>query len=768
MQFKVLDIFNMKRIITAFACLVLFGLQAQTNREQYAAKLSSEYRFAEALPVWEELSSLELKKTAPKLSVLRKTVEAAYASEAYSKAMYWSGKLTKKSKFQGDWIMYMKAVKYMNKPDRVSAILDSALNLCSDKDQLLNIKDNLPLFYSNVKDSSEYQIRKYHESDKGEVYGAFPNPKGGILFVSNEYNHVAVNRNYPRTGQYYSDVAFYDSIESTKTYKFYQKPFWIDFFYKNRWRDYDKTRAHDGPVSFNPDNTMMFVTTNYNEKDKEDSLKYRRLKQLAFYADGDVLTPVDFPFNSIQFSTGHAIMDAKGTVYFVSNRPGSMIKSLVRDSNNRIVDTIYSSDIWKTTFDFDTEEWSAPVNLGDKVNTSEDELFPFISNWGNLYFSSHGWNSIGGLDVFVSELDGNEPTHIGAPLNSAADDFSYYVDEETGKGYFSSNRESFVDKIYAFNKPVFKADLKVNLADCKGNGIKSQIIMITDLQSNKMSEIVTNDKGQSEAFELVKNHEYRIAFKGTSTFTADTALFKATEPVSSMVNLTSYFKQYFNKLTVTKEVTEDLSEILLDIYRKDGNVIQMKISSGASYIWNSQGANAVDSILMTSVNCEKETFVVPKVETGNCVDTIPYNVALKSVSEENFLRLEYVLYNFDKSFLRPEGKAELDKLVNFLNSNPNVMRVELESHTDSRGSDKYNLKLSQRRAKSCYDYLISKGISKNRIKTKGFGETKLKNECSNGVYCTKEKHQANRRTELILVTKDNAILDNNKLEDRQN
>jgi outer membrane protein OmpA-like peptidoglycan-associated protein len=127
-----------------------------------------------------------------------------------------------------------------------------------------------------------------------------------------------------------------------------------------------------------------------------------------------------------------------------------------------------------------------------------------------------------------------------------------------------------------------------------------------------------------------------------------------------------------------------------------------------------------------------------------------------------------VLYNFDKSFLRPEGKAELDKLVNFLNSNPNVMRVELESHTDSRGSDKYNLKLSQRRAKSCYDYLISKGISKNRIKTKGFGETKLKNECSNGVYCTKEKHQANRRTELILVTKDNAILDNNKLEDRQN
>jgi outer membrane protein OmpA-like peptidoglycan-associated protein len=767
MQFKVLDIFNMKRIITAFACLVVLGVQAQKNRAEYAAKLSSEYRYAEALPVWEELSTLALKKPLLNKVILQKTVEAAYMSEAYSKAVYWSQKLAPKSNDQHDWIMYIKAIKYMNKPGRVSGILDSALVVCTKDDQLIALKERIADFEFNLSDSSDYNIRKYHESERGEVYGAFPYSKGGILFVSNEYNHSAINRNYPRTGQFYSDIAVFDSVEAKKKYKFYQKQFWIDFIYKNQWRDYDRTRAHDGPVSFNAENTMMFVTSNYNEKDKEDSIKFRRLRQLVYYVDGDALTPVEFPFNSIQFATGHATMDAMGTVYFASDRPGSMIKSLVRDSNERIIDTIYSSDVWKTTFDFDTEEWSNPVNLGDKVNTTEDELFPFISTWGNLYFSSYGWNSIGGLDVFVSEMDGMEPTHIGAPLNSAADDFSYYVDEETGKGYFSSNREKFVDKIYAFNKPVFKADLKVNLADCKGKGIKAQKIMITDLKTNKAMEIVTDDKGQSEEFDLVRNHEYQIIYNGTSTFTPDTAMFKATDPGSAMVNLTSYFKQYFNKLTVTKDVTEDLSEILLDVYKKDGKVIQMKIASGGSYVWNSQGVNAVDSILMTSVNCEKQTFAVPVIKTGNCVDTIPYNVALKSVSEENFLRLEYVLYNFDKSFLRPEGKAELDKLVNFLNSNPNVMRVELESHTDSRGSDKYNLKLSQSRARSCYVYLISKGISKNRIKTKGFGETKLKNECSNGVYCTKEKHQANRRTELILVTKENVVLDNNKLEDRQ-
>ena len=237
MQFKVLDIFNMKRIITAFACLVVLGLQAQTNRADYAAKLSLEYRFADALPVWEELSTIELKKPKGNLNVLRSTVHAAYMSEAYGKAAYWSQKLTKTTDIDQDWVVYVNALKYLNQGARVSQLLDSALMKFPSSERLVGLKKSLPMFQSNLTDSSDYQIRLYHEGNGGEVYGAFPNPKGGILFVSNEYNHAAVNRNYPRTGQYYSDVAFYDSIESTKKYKFYQKPFWIDFFYKNQWRD---------------------------------------------------------------------------------------------------------------------------------------------------------------------------------------------------------------------------------------------------------------------------------------------------------------------------------------------------------------------------------------------------------------------------------------------------------------------------------------------------------------------------------------------------
>jgi outer membrane protein OmpA-like peptidoglycan-associated protein len=131
-------------------------------------------------------------------------------------------------------------------------------------------------------------------------------------------------------------------------------------------------------------------------------------------------------------------------------------------------------------------------------------------------------------------------------------------------------------------------------------------------------------------------------------------------------------------------------------------------------------------------------------------------------SADQFVNLDLILYNFDKYFLRPEGKLELDKLVAYMKSHPDL-RVELSSHTDSRGSDKYNLKLSKNRAKSCVDYIISQGIDKKLIKAEGYGETRLVNNCSNGVYCTVEQHQANRRTELKLITPEEIELDNEQL-----
>ena len=128
--------------------------------------------------------------------------------------------------------------------------------------------------------------------------------------------------------------------------------------------------------------------------------------------------------------------------------------------------------------------------------------------------------------------------------------------------------------------------------------------------------------------------------------------------------------------------------------------------------------------------------------------------------------LKNIYYDFDKWDIRSDARPDLDKLLNFLKENPNL-RIELGSHTDSRGNDQYNLRLSQKRAESAVNYLVYRGIEKDRILAVGYGEQKLVNNCSNGVVCTEAQHQRNRRTEFKIIGyyKDGQILSSIPRED---
>jgi outer membrane protein OmpA-like peptidoglycan-associated protein len=114
--------------------------------------------------------------------------------------------------------------------------------------------------------------------------------------------------------------------------------------------------------------------------------------------------------------------------------------------------------------------------------------------------------------------------------------------------------------------------------------------------------------------------------------------------------------------------------------------------------------------------------------------------------------LENIYYDFDKWNIREDAALELDKLVKLLNDNPTIY-IEMGSHTDARGTDQYNLVLSDKRAKATVDYLILKGIDPKRLTWKGYGETVPVNECINKVTCDEDKHQLNRRTEFKVIKK---------------
>ncbi|MFC7526906.1 OmpA family protein [Parapedobacter sp. GCM10030251] len=132
-------------------------------------------------------------------------------------------------------------------------------------------------------------------------------------------------------------------------------------------------------------------------------------------------------------------------------------------------------------------------------------------------------------------------------------------------------------------------------------------------------------------------------------------------------------------------------------------------------------------------------------------DTLEVALLLEPIFEVGrTFELENIYYDFDKHNIRPDAAAVLDELVRTLRDNP-TLRIELSSHTDSRGSDAYNMALSQRRAQSAVDYLVSRGIARERMVARGYGETRLVNGCGNGVPCSREDHQANRRTEVTVL-----------------
>src|SRR5690606_10824499 len=141
----------------------------------------------------------------------------------------------------------------------------------------------------------------------------------------------------------------------------------------------------------------------------------------------------------------------------------------------------------------------------------------------------------------------------------------------------------------------------------------------------------------------------------------------------------------------------------------------------------------IDTALV-SINIELENAVVT-AKTGDDLAHV--------------LDLRPIYFDLDKSNIRRDAKAELEKVVAALNKYPDL-KIDIRSHTDSRAGDAYNLQLSEKRTQSTINYLVKQGIDRNRLSGKGYGETQLLNHCSNGIDCTQEEHQLNRRSEFII------------------
>ncbi|MEI6347426.1 MAG: OmpA family protein [Bacteroidota bacterium] len=266
--------------------------------------------------------------------------------------------------------------------------------------------------------------------------------------------HLSINTNADDFGTcFYKDKIVFSSTQSTKKmfvrkYNWSGKPFWniyvadIDGNQLKTAQIFDKKlngKMHEGPASFSNDGNFMAFTRNYYDMKRKDNVVEL---QICFsnFKDGKWSKPESFKYNNKDYSVGQPCLTANGnTMYFTSDMPGGF----------------GGSDLYKVAKSGDGE-WGNPENLGSKINTECDEMFPFFEEKSNtLFFSSNGHFGLGGLDIFSFSMETpaiGGAKNLGSPFNTQFDDFAFIVNDQKNLGYFSSNRAggSGGDDIYSF------------------------------------------------------------------------------------------------------------------------------------------------------------------------------------------------------------------------------------------------------------------------------------------------------------------------------
>ncbi|SUI97830.1 Photosystem I P700 chlorophyll a apoprotein A2 [Sphingobacterium spiritivorum] len=202
--------------------------------------------------------------------------------------------------------------------------------------------------------------------------------------------------------------------------------------------------------------------------------------------------------------------------------------------------------------------------------------------------------------------------------------------------------------------------------------------------------------------------------------------------------------------TLNKVTSDQLEDVQLTLLDDKGQVVLRRLSDAKGAFTFPVDARTNYRIVAEKIKFHGDSVAVPALYPQKDT-TIRLTLRLQPVIEKgtSFV-LENIYYDLDKYNIREDAKPILNQLVRTMRDNP-TLKIELSSHTDSRATAKYNMKLSQNRAQAAVDYIVSRGIARDRIVAKGYGESKLVNKCADGVQCSDAEHQANRRTEIKVL-----------------
>nr|WP_305882498.1 OmpA family protein [Emticicia sp. 21SJ11W-3] len=449
---------------------------------------------------------------------------------------------------------------------------------------------------------------------------------------------------------------------------------------------FDEER-NEGTPAFSPDGKTMIYARGNTGKRKDFSPDMDLY--ISRYVNGSGWTEPSYvsASDSASWDGSPAFSRDGKTIYFASNRPGGF----------------GGIDLYRVNMDA-SGRFGNPVNMGKEINTAGDEMFPYVSEDGKLYFASDGHPGLGKLDLFVAIRSGGKITveNMGLPYNSNMDDFGLVM-RKNGDVFFSSNRAGGKgdDDIYYYEAPK-----QTELADA------------TPLIPRSTPDSLSKP----------------LEIKTVRYFLAGTIYTKNANNQNVPLDSATV------KILATGQ-DEPLKEI---ITQKDGKFGPIAVQEDNDYV----------------ILGSKKNYLAKREDFSMYGRTIPQSLLTKAITDTTFFaslnleeitldktfRVENIYYDLDKWDIRPDAALELNKLVQILVDNPTI-KIELGSHTDARATEIYNLRLSQRRAESAVNYIVSKGIDRARITAKGYGESELLIRNAK----TEDEHQTNRRTEFKII-----------------
>ena len=500
---------------------------------------------------------------------------------------------------------------------------------------------------------------------------------------------------------------FYSSAQSTGKYK-------IKFLEINK-------ENSDYGVAILDNNKLIF--TSASEKVKSSRKNYNPRKDLYvgdinFNGEINNIKPVinnsDTKFNE----TGATYTSDKRTVYFSRNKYVKKLSKQKLPKNQRL-------ELFKANVDANGN-WSNIEKLpfNKKAYSSG---YPVLNNDNSkLYFVSDRLPSEGKTDIFVVDILKNgkysKPRNLGKNVNTSGNETTPFITKD-GILYFSSDGHPSKGKLDVFAVEIYEETTS------EIYHLASPINSIND----DFAYIVNKDNNQGF---FTSNRLQGLGFNDLYAFTLEEDI----RPGECFITVDGKVRD--------KESLEVIPGATVDLYNLEGNLLE----SVSTYD---------DGTYKFTVSCAKEYKLVASSENyknnekrieileENYHSALHTNLNLSKIYKETktVKSLQPIYYDFDDATITNTAANEMDKIVKIMNDNPDLI-IEASAFTDSRGSNAYNKALSQRRAKAAVNYLKSQGIDAHRIKSRGYGEEKLINQCVDGVTCDEDAHQMNRRTEF--------------------